>query len=237
MGKKRGMTEKRWLTDAFVASLLYCLRGRGESSQRKFRLLAAACCRRAWAHLVDGRSRAAVEVAERHADSLADAEELARAGGEAVTALDEVCAARGYDMRDVLRKAPACFPRDAPATVRWASAAAYIATEDAERAAWAAEGVANTKELAADRGLLRCVFGNPFRPQRPPDPAVLAWGDGTVALLARAIYDDRAFDCLPVLADALEDAGCDDATVLLHCRQPGEHARGCWVLDLLLGKE
>jgi hypothetical protein len=80
--------------------------------------------------------------------------------------------------------------------------------------------------------LLRCVFGNPFR------PAVLkaAWLTPGVVGLVRTIYDDRAFDLLPVLADALEDAGCDDDDVLAHCRGPGTHTRGCWPVDLLLGK-
>ena len=54
---------------------------------------------------------------------------------------------------------------------------------------------------------------------------------------AQAIYDDRDFDRLPILADALEEAGCTNADILAHCRQPGEHVRGCWVVDLLLGKE
>jgi hypothetical protein len=68
-------------------------------------------------------------------------------------------------------------------------------------------------------------------------PSWLAWNDGTVVKLAQGIYDDRAFDRLPVLADALEEAGCDDADILDHCRRPGEHVRGCWVVDLLLGKK
>jgi hypothetical protein len=68
-------------------------------------------------------------------------------------------------------------------------------------------------------------------------PSSLVWNDGTVVTLAKAIYEDRAFDRLPILADALEDAGCTDADILAHCRQPGPHVRGCWVVDLLLGKE
>jgi hypothetical protein len=55
--------------------------------------------------------------------------------------------------------------------------------------------------------------------------------------LAQAIYDDRAFDRLPILADALEEAGCDTADILAHCRGPGPHVRGCWVVDLILGKQ
>ncbi len=63
-------------------------------------------------------------------------------------------------------------------------------------------------------------------------------GNGnTVQKIARGIYDDRAFDRMPILADALEEAGCTDIEILNHCRQPGEHFRGCWVVDLLLGKE
>jgi hypothetical protein len=67
------------------------------------------------------------------------------------------------------------------------------------------------------------------------NPAWLAANDGAVAKLARSVYDERAFERLPVLADALEDAGCADAALLNHCRG-GEHARGCWLLDALLGR-
>jgi hypothetical protein len=84
--------------------------------------------------------------------------------------------------------------------------------------------------------LLRDIFGNPFRTVTL-DPAWLAWNGGTVRKLAQAVYDDRAFDRLPILADALEDAGCTDGEILAHCRSGGEHVRGCWVVDLLLGKE
>ena len=87
------------------------------------------------------------------------------------------------------------------------------------------EGSAHTK-------IARDIFGNPFR----PIALVPAWRTATVISLAQAIYDGRHFDRLPILADALEDAGCTDAAILDHCRQPGEHARGCWVVDLVLGK-
>ena len=64
----------------------------------------------------------------------------------------------------------------------------------------------------------------------------MTWNDGTLSKLAQGIYEGRAFDRLPILADALEDAGCDNADILAHCRNGGEHVRGCWVVDLLLGK-
>jgi len=70
----------------------------------------------------------------------------------------------------------------------------------------------------------------------PLDPAWLAWNDGTVRRVAAAIYGQRAFARLPVLADALEEAGCNNADMVTHCRGPGPHVRGCWVLDLLLMK-
>jgi hypothetical protein len=79
-------------------------------------------------------------------------------------------------------------------------------------------------------------LGNPFRLSPPLPTSVLAWNDRTVIKFAQAINDERAFDRLPILADALEDAGCQDADILAHCRQSGEHARGCWAVDLLLGK-
>lgn len=83
--------------------------------------------------------------------------------------------------------------------------------------------------------LVREIFGNPFRPVTL-DPAWLAWNGGTVPALAQSIYDERAFDRMLILADALEDAGCHDADILAHCRGAGLHALGCWVVDLFLKK-
>jgi hypothetical protein len=79
-------------------------------------------------------------------------------------------------------------------------------------------------------------MGNPFR-SSALDPAILAWNEGTVRRIATGIYEERAFDRLPILHDALLDAGCDNEDILAHCRSAGPHARGCWVIDLLLGKE
>jgi hypothetical protein len=89
---------------------------------------------------------------------------------------------------------------------------------------------------ARQTNLLRCIFGNPFRPASI-NPDWLTWNGGTVPRLVQVIYDERRFSDLPVLADALEEAGCTNADILDHCRRPGEHVRGCWVVDLLLGKE
>jgi hypothetical protein len=90
-------------------------------------------------------------------------------------------------------------------------------------------------ERAAQAAILLEIFGNPFRPV-PVDPRWRAWERGTIPRLARVLYDERRFADLPVLADALEDAGCADADILSHCRAGGPHVRGCWAVDLLLGK-
>lgn len=83
--------------------------------------------------------------------------------------------------------------------------------------------------------LFRDVFCNPLRPVSLKR-TWLTWNDRTVVKLAQFVYEDRAFDKMGLLADALEDAGCTDADILTHCRGAGPHVRGCWVVDLLLGK-
>jgi len=89
-------------------------------------------------------------------------------------------------------------------------------------------------EAMAQTALVRDIFGNPFRPVAL-DPS---WLTSDVVALARGIYADRAFDRMPILADALQDAGCANDDVLNHCRDAAQvHVRGCWVVDLLLGKE
>jgi hypothetical protein len=84
--------------------------------------------------------------------------------------------------------------------------------------------------------LFQDIFGNPFQ-HISVRPAWLRWNGGAILKLDQAIYRDRTFDRLPILADALEDAGCTDRAILAHLRGPGPHVRGCWVVDLLLGKQ
>lgn len=92
--------------------------------------------------------------------------------------------------------------------------------------------VCDADDLRRWEALLRCIVGNPFRPAAA-DPA---WLTPSVVVLSKAIYDERAFDRLAELANALQDTGCNDTAFLAHCREPGEHARGCWVVDTILGK-
>jgi hypothetical protein len=91
-------------------------------------------------------------------------------------------------------------------------------------------------EGAVQCTLLRDIIHIPFQAVTF-DPKLLKWHDGTITKMAQAIYDERNFDGLPVLADALEEAGCTDAEILGHCQDPGPHVRGCWVVDMILGKE
>jgi hypothetical protein len=104
-----------------------------------------------------------------------------------------------------------------------------VGTEE-QRRRYEADGAALVRVQLA---LLREIFGNPFR-RGSFDPG---WRRPTVATLARELYEAQRFDRMPVLADALQDAGCEDADLLAHCREPGAHVRGCWVLDLVLGWE
>jgi hypothetical protein len=83
--------------------------------------------------------------------------------------------------------------------------------------------------------LVREIAGNPFRPV-PLEPGWLSWNDCVILKLARAVYDGRTYDHLPILGDALEEAGCADAALLSHLRGPAPHVLGCHALDLLLGK-
>lgn len=247
------MNEAEWLASTDPQPMLQFLHGK--ASSRKFRLFAIACCRRVWRWLSDERSRKAMEVSERYAEGEADALELLKAADEAGTAAEMIENAfrRGGSHAVTVNAAVAVSQGIATAEERtmlfpyeWGPlfgfdvVAAAIAA--GKFAAFAVAGsdrqftqAKHETEREAQASLVRCIFG-PISHPTSLDPAWLSWNDGTVRKLAQASYDERAFDHLPILADALEEAGCTDADILSHCRQPGEHVRGCWVVDLLLGK-
>jgi hypothetical protein len=208
------MTEQEWLACMHPRPMLDFFSGK--ASERKLRLFAVACCRRVWPQLTGPSGREAVERSERFADGQAGPEELA--------ALTTRLVKEGRMPADAAARVAASLELDTMA-----------AREVARLASWATPHCARADERLAQCHLAREVFGNPFR-LAALDPAWLAWEGGTVVKLAQAVYDDRAFDCLPVLADALEEAGCTNSDILAHLRGPGPHVRGCWVLDLLLGK-
>jgi hypothetical protein len=224
------MTEAEWLACADPKKMLNFLRDK--RGDRKFRLFACACCRHIWHLLRDERSRKAVDVAERFAEGTATEEELTQAENGANDVWNGLAYAEGdvtaaeTDASDAACGA-ACYARGAIGAAGSAShSAAYALSYDGHRPA----------EQERQCRLLHDIFGNPFRPSPPLSIAVLAWNDGTVSHIAEGIYEERAFDRLPILADALLDAGCDNEELLAHCRSDGPHVRGCWAVDLILGK-
>jgi hypothetical protein len=105
-------------------------------------------------------------------------------------------------------------------------------SESAMAAAWGSLVHTISDAQRDQAALLHDIHGNPFRPTEVDT----LWLTSNVLDLSRTIYDERAFDRLPIVADALMDAGCTDEAILSHCRSPGPHVRGCWVVDILLGK-
>lgn len=218
------MTEAEWLVATDPAPMLEFLKGR--ASDRKLRLFACACCRVVWDSLTYARSRNAVELAERYADGLVGDDALRRAHSlawEAVARYQEVHFGRIM----VNRAGPT------PVELRL-SFAAETAYGNKPVLIGRLKGVRREAALsAAAPGLLRDIFGPlPFRPLTA-DPS---WLTPTVTALAAQLYETRDFSAMPILADALQDAGCANEEVLAHCRGEGPHARGCWVVDLVLGK-
>jgi len=171
---------------------------------------------------VDPRSRAAIEASEKYADGTITNKELNTIERKAASAREKAVRTGEEELYNA------------------AEAARQLASQfvDEMEAAYYALGasLASEADIAAGSSLLRDIFGNPFRPVSV-DPAWLQWKDGTVPKLAQAIYNDRRFQDLPIVADALEKAGCTNQDILQHYRQSGEHVRGCWVVDVILGKK
>ncbi len=219
------MTEKQWLTARDPAALLAHSRLLGD--ERKRRLFACACARRVADLFTDPASERAVATAERYADGLASNQELHAALAAARAA---VRAARSRNVCHGIAAACAAMTVN-DSVLALDQQAAWLAAY-----ARAPNLLEQPAELRAQADLVRDLFGNPFRPPAPAEAAWLEWDGGAVRRLAQAVYAERAFADLPVLADALEDAGCEEGDLLAHLRGPGPHALGCWALDLLLGK-
>jgi hypothetical protein len=211
------LTEKEWLKCQNPDKMLAFLCAEG-ASERKLRLFGCACCREVWHQMTSQRSRNAVEAAEQYADGDCDRATLQRKQRAAIN----VCNSLDY-----------CD--DTPGYSQ-SPAAGSVALVDAGRAALRSSSEIRGRTGKGSRGqshLLRDIFGNPYRPVA----VELAWRTDTVLQLAQGIYDERAFDRLPILADALEEAGCTSADMLGHLRGTGPHVRGCWAVDLVLAKE
>jgi hypothetical protein len=244
------MDETTWLAATSPLRLLVFARRdlratRTKAGRRKLRLFACGCARRVWPVLRTDQ-RAVIEAAERTADGLADPDAARRALAATYRWVVPtiVGSVRGFFWRMLGRPVetdPVASPPAQPMSVgsllaRVARRESWV-TVHACRPAAAADltAVRGTKPAVEKRiqtELVRCLFGNPFRPTEF-NPR---WRTSTAVGLATAVYAENAFDRLPILADALEEAGCDDEGLLRHCREDAVHARGCWAVDRVLGR-
>ena len=221
------MTEQEWETSTNVNNVLMFLSS--IVSGRKLRLFACGCCRQKPGLLHDSESREAIEVAERFADGIERNETRSRTR-------------RAARVRGSLAKSD----YEAASIAYWILAysgrvAAKSTSSDLihftkrlkdPRVGLSWKSRARAEELAQIQ-LLRDIVGNPFRTVTF-DPR---WRSSTVTALAGVIYEERTFEDLPILTDALEEAGCNHQGILRHCRSEGPHVRGCWVIDLILERD
>jgi hypothetical protein len=208
------MTEAEWLAATDPTPMLEFLNGK--VSDRKWRLVGVACARYGLQFLQNDRCRSAVEVVERKADGMAHPDELRAACGEVEDEMN-------------------IWPADDLNRFWWAVGGLFH-PQSREAAQYSASAVLSGQEPEAQiavQAALFCIVGNPFCPVAV-EPS---WLTSTVIALAEGIYKEKAFDRLPILADALQDAGCDNDDVLSHCRSDESHVRGCWVVDLLTGRK
>ena len=235
------MTEAEWLACTNPQPMLEFLRRK--ASDRKVRLFAVACCQRVWSSLEHQEFRDAVRKAESFADGLVDRDEMLQAHEKACAIFGKL---HGKDNGPGAALTASGFPNPPKSFLQRVAdhrrdplAPALVTARHAARAAADLQGQrsvldapATIAEHSEQTALIHCLFGNPFRPR----PVCDAWLTREVRALADGIYAERAFDRMPLLADALEASGCTNADLIEHCRFGLEHARGCWVVDLLLGK-
>jgi hypothetical protein len=213
------MTEREWQLcndpDVMLEWLLLRKLLNGKASERKLRLLACAACRQQWGCFLE-HSKRVIEVVERYTEDQATHEEVRHS---LVAFLDE----DGYPRNPTL---------DSDEDLAWRVAARSFGRMQVQDVL----GQLHHVKRQAQAQLVREIFGNPLRPARVRK-AWLRWNDRVIPTLAQQMYQEREYEQMPVLGDALEDAGCTDAGMLQHCRQPGKHVRGCWVVDLILNKQ
>lgn len=224
------MTEYEWQTCVNLSDMLNFLKQR--RCERKLRLFACECFRRVWSLLFDCRSKEAVIIVERFVDEKATLPEYFEVKNKYSSPLSPVGFA--FEEAGMVFQNNPVFAASSAASVAQdlvffrgmgASPGAELLTaEDCARC--------KASEMKIQCDLLRDIFGNPFHPISIQP----TWLTSTVIALATEIYNKRAFDRVPILADALQDADCSNKGILNHCRQVGNHAKGCWVIDLILSK-
>lgn len=191
-------------------------------SERQLRLFACGCCRQVW-RLLDPRARQAVGVMESFAD------------GQATAA--EVLAVRYVSRPATLTAAESWAAEAVIDLMTWAGAdVVHQVAQHAARALRDEAGDRNWQDVRRRQAALFLDIFDSLDPAAALPPNWLRWQDGTVRKLAEAIYQEHRFADVPVLGDALEEAGCDRGEILDHCRRHAEHGRGCWLIDAILGK-
>jgi hypothetical protein len=227
------MTEQEWLACTDPRPMLEFLRGK--VSDRKLRLFAVACCRSLHGPWPSPPAyNEFLEWAELFADGQANAEDLARIGEDVTGYVDDYAP----DWWMGIARGIACavhLPSADPFGIRQATLQVLRYDRFPGEDSAAEERQAFTYQASLLRDLIGPAL---FRPRWALASLSVnpAWLTPAAGALAQGIYDTRAFDRLPILADALEEAGCTNAAILAHCQGLGEHVRGCWVLDLVLGK-
>jgi hypothetical protein len=233
------VTEEEWL-DIEGSDTLDVWRSmpypeRLEGPHRKQLLLVAHLLRQVADQMTDPQFVAVIEAGEKYADGLITSEEK-WAVYERARALYDTVPQPTEAAKDAATVAELYLYSRGETAVAMVSAAgsraALLAGGHGEKAE-TARCEAKAAMQALTRRLINEVHGNPFRPVTFSP----SWRTNVVMSLARQIYDTRDFAAMPILADALEDAGCDNSGILYHCRGLGPHIRGCWALDLVLGKE
>lgn len=236
--REKLITEAEWFSCTEPAPMLKFVHGR--VSDRKLRLFASACCRRIEHQILDERVREALQVAEGYFDGLQPYEQALKACMTVSAVAMEEWEGLPQGRRTgawTARAVSDIWGGRFDSVAFWVAYAAADFVDptgsDCPSKSWIQ---ARFEELRIQCELARDIFGNPFQASTI-DSCWLRWNDGTVPKIAQSIYDDRGFENMPILADALEDAGCDNEDILCHCRESREHVRGCWVIDLLLQKE
>jgi len=219
------MTERDWFGEVDFDLLRAACEWLSEEkkNKRKLRLWACACCHRLGTFLTDKRSLKALDVAERLAEGLADKAEVDAARKAAKLVPQVRVGGKGT---------PAEWAASVPVILLHPSAGEFTQTATIRAAIAMAESGVTTREdeERVQFALLRDVFGNPFQKIKFDK----RYRTDTVLSLVRTMYDSRDFSAMPILADALQDAGCDNDDILNHCRDAdATHVRGCWVVDLV----
>jgi hypothetical protein len=220
--READMNEAEWLATTDIIGLLSHAYA-DQRSIRKWRMFSIACCHAAWPHLSEWARRSLAVLEDVAGGQLPD---IARAERSRAAPQPQSYADRAVWKAIRAGKEARAYARyDIPRHVL-SAAGPHDGDPSRER----------VRQILADAA--RDIFGNPWRPPPPTfDPAWRAWNDSAPLKLAQGIDEDRLCDRLPVLADALEEAGCADTDLLSHLRSGGPHFRGCWALDLVLGKQ